>query len=120
MHSVNFCDACIEGLWQSLLRPLSLIDNVTQTSLPEGHKNVTLELLPLAEFRQISRETEESYSIEWYSGSGETVIEDWANKTSVVVNKCATQLQVEVKFHSEQIRVDTGGVTVERQTIDIE
>ncbi|KAH7368677.1 IgA peptidase M64-domain-containing protein [Plectosphaerella cucumerina] len=120
MHSVNFCDACIEGLWQSLLRPLSLIDNITQTSLPEGHKNVTLELLPLAEFRQISRETEESYSIEWYSGSGETVIEDWANKTSVVVNKCATQLQVEVKFHSEQIRVDTGGVTVERQTIDIE
>lgn len=119
MHSVDFCDACIEGLWQSLLRPLTLIDGVTKVVQPDGHTNVTLELLPLAEFREIPRPTAESYTITWFGPDGETAIRDFGNKTSVVVNKCATKLEVEVRFQTEQVRVDTGGVLVHRETIEL-
>lgn len=120
MHSVDFCDACIEGLWQSLLRPLTLIDEVTTSVQEDGRKIVTLDLLPLAEFRQVPRDTVESFSVHWYIPDGETLIEGVTNETSIIVAKCVTSLEVEVTFHSEQVRVDTGGVMVDRQTISLE
>lgn len=120
MHSVDFCDACIEGLWQSLLRPLSLIDGVTQVARDDGRRNVTLELLPLAEFRQIATSKAESYTVTWYGADGETVVDEWANQTSVVAGRCVKSLEVEVRFDTEQVRVDSGGVMVRRERIDLE
>lgn len=121
MHSVDFCDACIEGLWYSLLRPLSLIDNVTQTHLEDSkHTNVTLELLPLAQFREIERPTKESYEITWFAADGETVMEQWTNSTSASLSDCVKSFEVEVRFHTEQVRVDDEGILVTRAKYAIE
>lgn len=120
MHSVDFCDACIEGLWWSLLRPLTLIDDVTQTPQCDGFTNVTLELLPLAEFREIARPTAESYTIHWYDADGETILEEWTNQTSALVSKEAGSFEVEVRFWTEQVRVDNDGVLVHRGRYDVE
>lgn len=118
MHSVDFCDACIEGLWRSLLSPLTLVEEVTQISHSETQTNVTLALLPLAELREIPRTTE-AYTISWYDADG-TEIEDWANKTSVLVEKDAGSLEVEVRFWTTQVRVDENGVLTYKGTIDLE
>ena len=120
MNSVDFCDACIEGLWISLLRPLSLIDDITQTAQSDGSTNVTLELLPLAEFREIPRESEEDYTILWYAADGETVLEPWTNQTSALLGKCVKSFEVEVRFHTEQVRVDEDGILVHRESFDVE
>lgn len=122
MYSVDFCDACIEGLWYSLLRPLSLIDNVTQIPDPSPGKytNVTLELLPLAEFREIPRPRKESYEITWYAADGETVIEEWTNSTTAQLHKCDKTFEVEVRFHTEQVREDPNNILVTREKFDLQ
>jgi hypothetical protein len=116
MYSVDFCDACIEGLWQSVLRPLSLVDNITQVASCRG-TNVTLELLPVAEFRDVPRETE-AYTITW-SVDGQ-VLGEWANQTSALISHNTSAVEVDVKLWTAQVRVDTGGVLQESVTIDIE
>jgi hypothetical protein len=122
MHSVDFCDACIEGLWYSLLGPLSLIDNVTQVPEPSPGKytEVTLELLPLAEFREIERPTKESYEILWYAADGVTVMEEFTNSTTAKLHKCYETFEVEVRFHTEQVRRDPNGLLVTRETFDLQ
>lgn len=119
MYSVDFCDACIEGLWWSLLRPLSLIDNVTQVAQPDGATNVTIELLPLAQFREIPRGNE-AYTILWYGADGETVLDQWTNQTSALIDEGATTFEVEVTFWTEQVRVDNDGLLTLREKYDIE
>lgn len=119
MHSVDFCDACIEGLWYSLLRPLSLIDNVTQV-VDGSYTDVSLELLPLAEFREIERPTKESYEITWYAANGETVMDRFTNSTTARINKCHKTFDVEVRFHTEQVREDPDGILITRKTFDLE
>lgn len=119
MHSVDFCDACIEGLWYSLLRPLSLIDSISQT--PDGkYTNVTLELLPLAEYREIERPTVESYEVLWFAKDGVTVLEQFTNQTSVRLSRCLEEVEVEVRFHTEQVRRDPDGILVTREKFELE
>jgi hypothetical protein len=119
MYSVDFCDACIEGLWMSLLGPLSLIDNVTQVAQPDGATNVTLELLPLAQFRDVPNDRE-SYTIFWYGADEEEVLEEWTNQTTALFGPGIAEFGVEVKFSTTQIRIDTAGVTVESERYAIE
>lgn len=119
MHSVDFCDACIEGLWLSLLRPLSLIEDVTQVARPDGSKNVTVELLPLAQFREIPRKTE-NYTILWYGADGKTVLGQWTNQTSAIIDKNAASFEVEVRFRTEQVRVDSDGLLTLREKYSVE
>jgi hypothetical protein len=119
MHSVDFCDACIEGLWLSLLRPLSLIDTVTQKAQSDGSTNVTVDLLPLAQFRDVPRETE-SYTIFWYGADGETVLEQWTNQTSAIIEEGAGSFEIDVTFQTTQVRVDSDGLLTLRERFDVE
>ncbi|KAH7320682.1 IgA peptidase M64-domain-containing protein [Stachybotrys elegans] len=118
MHSPNFCDACIEGLWWSLLRPLSFFDSVTQVPEADGFTNVTLTLLPLAEFREIPRGAE-AYTILWYGANSQPLAE-WTNQTTALISQDLSQVSVQVSFWTEQVRSDPSGVLSDRRTITIE
>lgn len=114
-YSADFCDACIEGLWESLLKPLSLIDNITQVVQSDGSVNVTLDLLPLAQFRKIPNPHKESYTILWYGADETTVLEKWTNSTSALIGPGVAEFGVEVAFSTEQIRVDKAGVLKQKE-----
>ncbi|KAH8166081.1 hypothetical protein CIB48_g2179 [Xylaria polymorpha] len=115
IYSPNYCYACLEGLWLALLKPLSLIDNVTQTAQPDGSTKVSLDLLPLAEFRQIPNPHKEAYTILWYGADENVILEQWSNSTSALLTPDVTEFGVEIRFSSEQIRVDKNGLLVEKQ-----
>ncbi|KAH9906054.1 IgA peptidase M64-domain-containing protein [Xylariomycetidae sp. FL2044] len=120
MQSVDFCDACMEGLWLSLLGPLSLVDNVTQVITPDGSTNVTLELLPLAQFRQVPNAHAEAYTIFWYGADEDVVLDEFTNSTSALLDSTATEFGVEVRFWTEQVRVDEDGVLVLKERFNVE
>lgn len=68
----NFCKACLEGLWLSLLRRVDFIDTVTSSctqvgvSPPRFHRVLDLDLVPLGQFRLSGEQVQkESYSIAW-------------------------------------------------------
>lgn len=117
MHSPDFCQPCIEGLWISLLRNLALVDNVTQVADGSGSTNVTLDLLPLAQFREQPRPTE-SYIISWIAPNG-TTLSQWDNKTSALLSIDLAEVNVEIEFSTTQVRVDEAGVLKHRETIQL-
>ncbi|KAI1650986.1 IgA peptidase M64-domain-containing protein [Daldinia loculata] len=119
-YSSNFCDACIEGLWLSLLGRLALIDNITQDAQPDGSTNATLNLLPLANLRQVPNPHQEAYTILWYGVDGTTVLEDWTNSTTALLGPDITEFGVEVRFTTEQVRVDSAGVLVQKERYSVE
>lgn len=122
IYSPNYCDACLEGLWLSLLTPLSLIDNITQTSAggtDGGSTNASLALLPLAEFRTIPVPRAEAYTIFWYGEDEDVVLDEWTNRTSAVFGPGVREFGVEVRFWSEQIRVDRDGVLVQKERVKV-
>ena len=118
MHSPDFCNACIEGLWWALLEPLSLIDNITQTVTPEHLTEVSLDLLPLAQFREEPRETE-AYAITWYDQNNNT-LDEFENKTTATYDQEATEGSVSVEFLTEQVRMDPRGVMTAQESFTIE
>lgn len=120
VYSADFCSACIEGLWLSLLTELTLIDNITQVAQPDGSTNVTLDLIPLAEFRQVPNPHQEAYTILWYGTDVDTPLEEWTNSTSALLGPDVTEAGVEVKFWTEQVRVDNEGVLVQKERFAIE
>ncbi|KAI0155292.1 IgA peptidase M64-domain-containing protein [Xylariaceae sp. FL1272] len=120
IYAVDFCSACMEGLWLSLLGPLSLIDNVTQVAMPDGYVKATLNLLSLAQFRQIPNPHEEAYTIRWYGPDEDVVLEHWTNSTSAIIEPGVTKFGVEVKFWTEQVRVDRAGVLVQKERYAVE
>ncbi|KAI2606583.1 IgA peptidase M64-domain-containing protein [Hypoxylon sp. NC1633] len=111
----DFCSACIEGLWLSLLEKLTLVDNITQTAQPDSSTNVTLELLPLAQFRQMPYSREEAYTILWYGEDENIVLDEWTNGTSALFGSDVAEFGVEVRFWTEQVRVDEDDVLVFRK-----
>lgn len=117
MHSPDFCDACIEGLWRALLEPLSLIDNITQTAQSDGFTEVSLELLPLAQFRENPRDTE-AYAITWY-GANNSTLDEFANKTTALIGQEVAEGSVFVEFLTDQVRVDEQGVLTARESFEV-
>ncbi|KAI1120545.1 IgA peptidase M64-domain-containing protein [Nemania abortiva] len=114
VYSPNYCYACLEGLWLALLKPLSFIDNVTQTAQPDGSTNASLSLLALAQFREIPIPHKEAYTILWYGTDNETVLTKWTNSTSAVFAPDVEEFGVEIRFSSEQIKVDKEGILTEK------
>ncbi|KAI1427316.1 IgA peptidase M64-domain-containing protein [Xylaria sp. FL1777] len=115
IYSPNYCYACLEGMWLALLTPLSLIDNITQTALPDGSTQVSLDLLPLAQFREIPIPHREAYTILWYGTDRHAVLEEWTNQTTAKFAPRVREFGVEVRFSSEQIRVDKDGILTQRE-----
>ena len=116
----DFCNACLEGLWLSLLDDLSLLDNVTQAAQADGSTNVTLALLPLAEHRQVPNPHAEAYTVLWYGADENAVLEEWTNRTSALLGPEVAEFGVEVRFHTEQVRVDSKGVLVEKERFTVQ
>lgn len=99
------------------MRPIDLIDNTTTEATGDGLTNVTLELLPLAQFREEPRPSE-SYIITWFAQNG-TTLDEWQDKASIVVDESFTEIEVEVEFTTTQVRVDENDVLKDRRTIEL-
>lgn len=119
IYSPDYCYACLEGMWLALLKPLSLIENTTQTALPDGSAQVDLTLLPLAQFREIPIPHEESYTILWYGSNRNTVLDQWTNQTTATFARNVREFGVEVRFASDQIKADKDGVLVQKERYTI-
>lgn len=120
MQSENFCSVCVEGLWLRLLGlPVSFLDNITQVTQQDGTTLVELDLLPLAEFRQVPTSHREAFSISWYDESTAGLLSEWANSTTARLPTGVTEFTVEIRFWTEQVRVDTDGVLVQKFSFTI-
>jgi len=119
----NFCKACIEGLWLSLLKRVNLIDNVTEsctrvTSSNDWVKSLTVDLVPLAHLRSSDslaweeHETinNEAYTIMWTKDG--VAMEDFTNQTSIniVDDGSLGKYTVSVQFYTNEVRVDKDGL----------
>ncbi|TFK48731.1 hypothetical protein OE88DRAFT_1663847 [Heliocybe sulcata] len=109
----NFCSACAEGLWMSLLKRVHLIDDIytgcTQAASGEWKRTIHLELVPLAQFRDVPVTPKESYKVVW-SKEGKTLSE-LTNKTNVEVeDEAGVTYGVSVEFATEEVRMDKEGL----------
>lgn len=114
MQSEDFCSVCMEGLWLKLLGRLSFTDSITQVTQPDGTTLITLELLPLAQFRHIPSSNEESYSIFWFDAPAGGLLPEWTNSTSAIIGKDVTEFSVEIRFSTNQVQIDKDGILVQR------
>ncbi|KAH7303201.1 IgA peptidase M64-domain-containing protein [Stachybotrys elegans] len=117
-YTVDFCSACIEGLWWALLRPLSLIDQVDQVAQASGVTNITLELLPVAQFRDVPRPSE-AYTIEWFNAADSSPLSQWTNQTSALISQSIAEVDVVVRFWTAQVKIDRDGVLVQEERIAV-
>ena len=121
----NFCKACLEGLWHSLLRRVDFIDDVLpgcriSPGYPTSWKRtLDLKLVPLAQFREapdlsLAKQFKESYSITW-SKDGD-VLEHFNDQTHIEVDDTDGDgvgvYSIEVKFRTEEVRVDPQGLLI--------
>jgi len=121
--SPNFCKACLEGLWLSLMRRVILIDSISTHCEPVVNNDMPLEsakwkrtfdikLVPLGQFRMPENQnpdaSKERYTIVWTKG--EEVMEEFHDKTHAEVDdengSGAGQYHVDVEFATEEVRVD--------------
>jgi hypothetical protein len=119
--SPNFCPPCIEGLWRSLLRRVSLIDGMSSGSHgPDAHSDqnhtyIELHLLPLAQFREtniFSEPLKESFSITYSRLGNGNVIHKFQNSTNFFINDDEVRIwfHVEIEFHTDEVRSDPDGL----------
>ena len=114
MYSVDFCDACVEGLWLNLLEPISFFDHVNKTKQADGSTNVTVDLLALAEFRE-TETYDEAYSILWYGDDADVPVDEFTNSTTAVFGPDVGRYGVEVGFWTSRIRSYPYGVPAKRE-----
>ncbi|KDQ62041.1 hypothetical protein JAAARDRAFT_29945 [Jaapia argillacea MUCL 33604] len=112
----NFCKACLEGLWLSLLSRVNLIDEIHAGCIkaPESsssgawRRTINLKLVPLAEYRDETVDAKESYHITW-SRAGK-VLDQYTNKTTILVDdEVGVTYSTSVRFATEEVRVDEHG-----------
>lgn len=127
--SPNFCKACIEGLWLSLLKRVTLIDNMTESCTrvtPSNGwdnwvKSFTVDLVPLAHLRLAGSLAgnkheineiinNEAYSITWTKDG--VVMEDFTNQTffNIFDHHSLGKYTVSVQFYTDEVRVDKDGL----------
>ncbi|TRM56946.1 IgA peptidase M64-domain-containing protein [Schizophyllum amplum] len=100
----SFCSVCMEGLWLTLLKDVDLIDGF-QESCSSGH-TLSVQLVPVGQFRDAAVDIEEAYTISWYKDGVE--LPDLANLTMIEVGDAETY-EVKVAFDTEEVRVDKEG-----------
>lgn len=115
----NFCKVCLEGLWHSLLRRVDLIDNVEVGCSELDRRTVSLNLVPLAEFRTDAVAASESYSIMWYKDG--RVLDAFTNTTALDLDdgEALGHYTVDVQFSTEEVRVDKDNLLFSRSDFDI-
>ncbi|KAF8882039.1 IgA peptidase M64-domain-containing protein [Gymnopilus junonius] len=112
----NFCKVCLETLWIHLLRNISFIDKVEEhcesvSSTPLAGpstlvKALSLNLLPLAEFRKSPIDSQESYTIVWKKDGD--ILPGFTNQTRIdLQNDPVGNYTVHVKFVTDEVRLDS-------------
>ncbi|KAI1452323.1 IgA peptidase M64-domain-containing protein [Annulohypoxylon moriforme] len=119
VYSVDFCEACIEGLWLSLLGSVKFIDDFTMVVEPDGSTLVKIDLLPLGEYRKGENSHGETYEILWYGGDESVLLDDWTNKTHAFVVPNTSEYGIEVRFWSEQIKATNHSALVDMRRFRI-
>jgi hypothetical protein len=102
MQSHHFCSVCKQGLWNSLMQRITLIDAVRQ-SCTGGSISVAVDVLQLAQFRQLRLGgLEEKYYISW-SRKGVHVPE-FDGLFNATLPAAGESWTVVVKFETSQVR----------------
>ncbi|KAI5829045.1 hypothetical protein K523DRAFT_373203 [Schizophyllum commune Tattone D] len=99
----NYCNVCLEGMWNNLLSEISLIDNVTE-SCSGSTKTLTASLVPLAYLRTEPVSAEESLTIAWTKDG--IAIADANNQTSISLdgNDVVGVYTVSVEYATSEVR----------------
>jgi hypothetical protein len=117
----DFCKVCTEDLWLKLLKRVDLIDGISVGvyNTVTNTRAVSLQLVPLAELRDVPVSQEESWAITWYKGG--RVLDAYTNKTTLELSgsESAGIYTVDVRFLTEEIRVDKEGLTMSRKTFSV-
>ncbi|PFH54049.1 hypothetical protein AMATHDRAFT_73063 [Amanita thiersii Skay4041] len=128
----NFCKACLEALWLSLLRRVNFIDDIKETCAQRIYgggresqhvsvKTLAVQFVPLADFRQDALELrqKESYTILWYRNN--QILDNSSNKTVLEISndQIPGNFTISVKFASEEIRVDKEGLLERKRTYEV-
>ncbi|KAF9265266.1 hypothetical protein L218DRAFT_898916 [Marasmius fiardii PR-910] len=101
----NFCKVCLEGLWLTLLKRVSIIDYIIHRC--DGKYNaLELNLLPLAHLRGDSLLEGEFYTITW-KRNGE-LLEKFTNETTIHVigEEALGKYELEVEFTTPEVVLD--------------
>jgi hypothetical protein len=122
--STSFCSVCLEGLWLSLLKRVSLIDYISVT-LPTG--DITLEapavlqltLVPFGELRKpIPEPLTEFYTIVWEKDG--VPLPQFSNSTRIVVTENVHGTwRVIVQLHTVEVKVDVDRLLESRTEVQI-
>lgn len=116
----NFCKVCREGLWMSLLRRVDLVDHTIVSchhdfETKKSKTTIDLKLVPLGQFREGSMFPGEGYTITW-SKDGQ-ILDEFTNKTHLEGSPDSSTYTVDVKFATEEVRVDKDGLLTSRKDI---
>jgi hypothetical protein len=122
--SQSFCSVCLEGLWLSLLKRVSLIDDISVT-LPDGDITpkdlvvVQLTLVPFGELRPPIRDiSTEFYTVVWEKDG--VPLPQFANSTKITLNENVPGTwRVIVKLHTSEVKVDLDGLLESRAEFHI-
>lgn len=118
--SPSFCSVCLEGLWLSLLKRVSLIDDIAVLLPDSPHDTIYLDihLVPLGQFRSGGVVEGEVYSIYW-SKDGQPLPQH-TNKTSIATNSDVYGLwEVSVHLDTPQVRKDPYSLLKSSASIDV-
>lgn len=115
----NFCNACLEGLWLSLLKRVDLIEDlrVTCSGSGPGSHVIELNLLKLAHLREGPIESVESYAIEWTRHG--RVLDEFTNLTKVELSDADGTYHVDVAYTIDEVRSDPRGYLQASRTFDV-
>lgn len=118
--SPSLCSVCLEGLWLSLLKRVSLIDKLTVTLPDKGESGsaiIELTLVPLGQMRE-HRVAGEYFTIMWQRDG--ISLPDYTNLTRITVEEPQGIWHVHVQLHTREVRVDSNGLLSEWANVKIE
>lgn len=122
--SKSFCSVCLEGLWLSLLKRVSLIDYMSvilpvADITPEDPAVLQITLVPFGEFRHSTRDVStEFYTVLWEKDG--VSLPQFANSTKIIVNENVNGTwRVIVQLHTPEVKVDLDGLLESRAEVHI-
>lgn len=118
MKSVRFCPICQENNWLQFFRKVSLIDGVE--IIPAGaNYEAHLRVPSLGQFRSEVVNADERLDVRWYR-NGELVGSlEGQLVGQIPAVQASDNWEVEVQFHTPEVRKDSSGLLVARKRIRV-
>ncbi|CAL8080675.1 unnamed protein product [Orchesella dallaii] len=105
MTHARFCPVCQEGMWSQFLERVDLIDNVevSNTTSPDGTREVKVNTLKLGQFREPGNEVPgETLDIKWILNNAEQE----ELRDQLIINAQPGNWVCEVHFNTTEVRSD--------------